>query len=443
MKLFVPQITITPNEGFTPEKDIFKRKPYGERLLNLISNSSDELVLALDAPWGAGKSTFIKMWQGLLHQNDIPNIYFDAFENDYQQDAFLALTSQIYSLIDQTSSAKQKNFKSKAVAALKTVSRAGIRVGVKAITAGLLDGSELDETGNVKDASKETSELVDKYVSHQLDKAKQDRENLCQFKQSLSELCEELCSENKVVFIIDELDRCRPDFALSLLESIKHLFSVPQLTFVLVMNSKQLEEAVKCKYGAGVDANRYLQKFISLWTTLPTKTDRTGSVRVQYLNTCLDNMGFNDNTRAAQVSMELYAELIEYFNMSLREIEKSLTNFAIVMNLRSDGLNDPYMHMLIFLSIAKCLYPDVYDRLANRTITYDEVIEEMKLENLKEEYLEEMPEKHIIKWLIKYQLTDENTSIAMLKQNDYYGLRGRTFREAITNITSWLETFKV
>ncbi len=258
MQLIVPPLNISDNDGFLSEVDIFNRKPFGESLLNLIKNTDDELVLALDAPWGEGKSTFVKMWQGLLNQECIPHIYFDAFENDYQQDPFLAISSQIYELIDKGDKDTHKEFKEKATSALKVVGRVGLRIGIKALTAGVLDETILEDTGNIKDASKEASDLVDNYLSNQLTKAKDDRQNLQTFKEYLSSLSEKMGGGNPVIFIIDELDRCKPKFALSLIESIKHLFCVPKITFILVMNRNQLEEAVRCEYGNGVDATKYL-----------------------------------------------------------------------------------------------------------------------------------------------------------------------------------------
>ena len=88
MKLVLPEIHIKEEAGFDNEIDIFKRREFGERLANLIENTDDNPVFALDASWGEGKSTFIKMWRGYLEHhrdNPIKTIYFDAFENDYQK----------------------------------------------------------------------------------------------------------------------------------------------------------------------------------------------------------------------------------------------------------------------------------------------------------------------------------------------------------------------
>jgi predicted KAP-like P-loop ATPase len=231
----------------------------------------------------------------------------------------------------------RKEFKEKAIFALKVVGKASLRVGIKALTAGVLDETILDNTSNVKDASKEASDLVDGFISNQFCKAEHDRKNLATFKEYLAELGEKLSSEKKVIFIIDELDRCKPKFALDLIESIKHLFSVPNITFVLVMNRDQLEEAVRSEYGSGVDAARYLQKFVSIWSSLPKPRANYQSVPKIYLKNCLSRMGYQEN-RSQQTAIEVVEEIITYYDLSLHEIEQCLTNFAIIKNATDSNL---------------------------------------------------------------------------------------------------------
>jgi hypothetical protein len=76
----------------------------------------------------------------------------------------------------------------------------------------------------------------------------------------------------KLVIVIDELDRCRPDYALALLEIIKHFFAVPHVHFVLDVNLHELENSVKVRYGAEINAGLYLQKFVTLTMALPNKS---------------------------------------------------------------------------------------------------------------------------------------------------------------------------
>ncbi|MFT5420883.1 MAG: hypothetical protein ACI9D5_001636 [Candidatus Endobugula sp.] len=441
MKLIVPPLNISYEDGFTPEVDVFNRKPFGESLFNLIKNTEDELVLALDAPWGEGKSTFIKMWKGLLTKNKAPCIYFDAFEHDYQPEPFLAISSQIYQLIDKDDDVSHAEFKEKATSALKVVGRAGLRIGIKALTAGVLDETILDGAGNIKDASKEASDLIDGFVSSQLTKADEDRQNLEAFKMHLASLGEKLGGGNPVIFIIDELDRCKPKFALSLIESIKHLFSVPNITFVLVMNRKQLEEAIRCEYGSGVDAARYLQKFVSIWTTLPKPRDHYSSIPRTYLKNCLKRMGYEIQTRTHESTIEFFEEMAFYYDLSLRDIERSLTSFAIIHNATDGKLNGEYSCISVFISIAKAIKPDVYRKLSNKRLTYDQLLIEASLNELNADYWGDKPEGHPIKWILKYYLGTDDEAKALLEQGNYLESKNCYDRDAVTKVCAWLEAF--
>jgi len=444
MKLIVPPLNISDDDGFDPEVDIFDRKVFGESLLNLIKNTDGELVLALDAPWGEGKSTFIKMWQGYLTQEGVSYIYFDAFENDYQQDAFLAISSQIYRLVDKGDKVSHKEFKEKAASALKVFGRASLRVGIKALTAVSLDETILEDAGSIGDASNEVSGLVDNYVANQLALAEEDRKSLQEFKKCLSSLSERMGGESPIVFIIDELDRCKPRFALSLIESIKHLFCVPNIIFLLVMNRSQIEEAVRCEYGAGVDATRYLQKFVSIWTTLPKPTGTFYSVPKKYLRDCLERMGYRAKTEAQREAVELMEELAIYYDLSLREIERSLTSFAIIQNVTNGDMSISHSLLSVFISIIKSTHPGVFRELSKNRITYEEVLEEVSLNKLKIDWWSDKPEGHPIRYLLKYYLGTDEEAEELLKKGKYININyGRDDRgNVIPRICSWLDEFK-
>jgi len=423
MKILVPALKISETDGFLPDLDIFKRKAYGESLLNLIGNTEDELVIALDAPWGEGKTTFIKMWRGLLKDEGIANIYFDAFENDYQQDPLLSISSQLYELIDKKDKNKKDEFKSKALSALKVVGRASLKVGIKALTAGILDETILKDTDNVEDASDEMSDLIDNFILKQLTNAEENRKSLATFKEYLSTLSEEMGHGKNLVFIIDELDRCKPRFALSILEIIKHLFSVPHLTFVLVMNRKQIEESVRCEYGNGVEAEKYLQKFVSVWATLPKSTDQYSIPAEIYLRNCLERMNFETNTPSNKYAVAIFEELAVYYELSLRDIEKSLTSFAVIYNaLNSDNLKIHYLTILIFLSIIKVIKPEVYAQLSRKKLDYDQLLKSANLDGLKNTY-EDKSQEHELKLLLQFNLSSEEDATEMAQKFQFKNFR--------------------
>jgi hypothetical protein len=98
------------------------------------------------------------------------------------------------------------------------------------------------------------------------------REAMRQLRESLIALTSAQGGDEKprpIVVVVDELDRCRPDYALSLIETIKHFFSVPNIHFVLGVNLSALQYSVSARYGGGFDSEGYLRRFISITMALP------------------------------------------------------------------------------------------------------------------------------------------------------------------------------
>lgn len=376
MKLTIPELTIDEKEGFE-KQDLFKRKEFGERLACLIENSDDNLVLALDGQWGEGKSTFIKMWQGHVeHQrkNKLKTIYFDAFANDYQKDPFLALASEIYELFTDEEQAKKDAFMEKAGGAMKALARGAIKIGVRAATSGLIDGSVLDSV------EKETADLVsgqvDKVIADRFESAAKDKLAIKAFRKYLEELASEIGGDKPLIFIIDELDRCRPDFALELLEQIKHLFSVQGITFLLVLNRGQLENSIKARYGADIEASVYLQKFIKLWVTIPRKFDRSNIDAEAFIKHAFQKIHIDgDNSTTTAYAMDVISELAKSNNSSYREIERTLSFYALIRNMTSSTVNCKYYQQLITLIcfIAACK-SDVLDQIRCNSIDADGIL---------------------------------------------------------------------
>lgn len=277
MRYFPPPLEIGETEGFSTTKDIFKRAEQGSQLTRLISLADDPMVVAVDGPWGSGKTVFLRMWAGELRKAGLPVVYFDAFENDYQSDAFIALASQIVLLtekLEKNTASVGTQFKQNAIDVGKLILHSSLRIGVRAATAGILDSSFLDDYKD--EIAQESTELMDKYVGGLLSKAHNERVTVTKFRDSLESLSRALGevegdntpevsqSNRPLVFIIDELDRCRPDFALAILERAKHFFSVRNVQFVLGVNMLQLQNSVEATYGLSIDSSTYLQKFL-LW----------------------------------------------------------------------------------------------------------------------------------------------------------------------------------
>ena len=138
-------------------------------MTNLIANVDDPLVIAFDGQWGAGKTTFLKMWAGELRKQGYPTIYFDAFENDYVEDAFAALVREVTALIESkeaTGTAIAKTLKDKAIGLGRLIGLAGAKIGVKvavrAATAGL--ASDKDVASAIAEVTDASGDIVEQYM---------------------------------------------------------------------------------------------------------------------------------------------------------------------------------------------------------------------------------------------------------------------------------------
>ena len=404
MKLFIPELDAAElkEHGFN-KNDIFQRKEFGDKLKNLVKNSDSAITIGLDSRWGNGKTTFIKMWQGHI-KDDMKSIYFDAFANDYQKDTFLALITEIYELIKEEK--EKEEFKKKAKNVIKAIIRGGLKRVIPTLSGGIIDNSMIDSIGEA---------LIDQSFKN----ATEDKKAMTDFRDSLGEWSKK--QKKPVVFIIDELDRCRPDFALELIENIKHLFSVERITFLLVINKTQLEQSIKCRYG-DINASEYLQKFVHLWLQLPRKTaknyndyddgDDGGKYTKNIFNKMMNNVELNKNIGEYEL-LELL-KIIRILQPSFREINQILTLLAVSININNQRI---YVHVLsrVFVCYFKICKPCLLEKIIHKEISADKVFEDIKIDS---------SDLTALRDIIKFDLgnDDEREEMMKSKEGPYSGL---------------------
>jgi hypothetical protein len=199
------------------------------------------------------------------------------------------------------------------------------------------------------------------------------------FRDALKALTGEGENARKIVFIIDELDRCRPDYALNLLEIIKHFFTVPNVHFVLGVNLKELENSVKARYGANITADKYLQKFVSLTMTLPNSSVRNPSSEsaVYYFNA--RHLEYIKHNSLIEKSRNSLRHLSSKQDVTLRDVQRLLTCFALFPRNFSIE-NDLYQTLAVGAGFLKVLHPDLYRKLRKNSISFAEVSSGLSLE---------------------------------------------------------------
>jgi len=256
--------------------DVLQRKKFADFLTQYLIAKEDPFVININAPWGSGKTFFIQHWHNDL-KKEHPCVLFNAWENDFSNDPLLSVISCIEKDLSPLLSATDKENDeiksglSKAGKLLKSIAP----ILVKAIVSKAIgkDGLEELQQLNEKD-EKAATEIAEKVTEKLIQNNKTVEKAIESFKDSLKDLIEKLtCNENslkKPLFIfIDELDRCRPLYAIELLERIKHLFGVPGIVFVIATDTEQLKHSVNAIYGSGFDSNTYLRRFFDQSYTLP------------------------------------------------------------------------------------------------------------------------------------------------------------------------------
>lgn len=266
MRIKHSDIAIDENNPFLNCK--LGREKYAEVLTNIVSSYSDGFVLAINNKWGTGKTTFVKMWQKNLEIKGFQTVYFNAWENDFENNPLTALIGELKLLItngkDKTGKEKFQNVLKKGSLITKHVAPALI----KALLDKHIDTDGLKET--LVALSKGLSDVFEKEVEDYAER----KENIKEFRKSLSEFIAETVKKKPLIFIVDELDRCRPNYAVSILEQIKHLFSIPNIVFVLSIDKEQLGNAVRGVYGSDeIDADEYLRRFIDIEYSLPIPSE--------------------------------------------------------------------------------------------------------------------------------------------------------------------------
>lgn len=349
-------VQVPPEDPF--KEDLLSRKQNAEVLTDFVASLAEPFVLAIDSPWGTGKTTFLRMWLQHLRNQGFHCLYFNAWENDFTESPIISLIGEVGAEIEAAKLGDKDNkvteIYQKTKKAGAALLRAATPMAIKIVTSGLVDLSGIKEGDIAKFAEEIAKKEIEKYQA--------DKKTIHHFREDLSKLVSvpagaEGGQPKPVVFVVDELDRCRPPYAVELLEKVKHLFSVDGLVFVLAIDREQLGESVKTMYGSGMRADGYLRRFIDLEYQLPEPTPE-GFVRAQFYRLGIDQAFKAARSGDQERLEEALPPLFTLFGFSLRTQEQCFTQIGLIIRTTPPG------HYLFayLLSVLLCL------RTANRPL---------------------------------------------------------------------------
>ena len=371
-------------------QDEFNRKPIAENIIRLLTSPIDLSPMVIDGGWGTGKTEFCQKLIRLMQEqySNYQPVYIDAFRSDHSGEPLLALFAEIIKACTPEDTGEQpseqrKNITRKVAKAagfvMKTVVKAAVGHVLKQNTDDLAEGlQQIMNDGQDADSLAETvtdaaatiaSHTIDATVEALLKEQIEAEKNL----ETLKACLKELAADKPIILFIDELDRCRPDYAVDMLEVIKHVFDIENVKVVLVTNTKQLRAAINHRYGMEVDAQKYLDKFLKYRFALPDKVvvqneEGQAWVSIQYFKQLIRNSRMFDELKGSikqiVIIMNFICDMIERNDISLRETERLVRFLEIYYSLS----REPHNHKLKYVSLLRitgvfifCFHPNLID----------------------------------------------------------------------------------
>lgn len=244
---------LTEAEREFEKKDLWKDSVPGteelaKNILRKIEKDEYPYVLSVEAGYGMGKTYFFSRFCEQAIKDGFDCIYMSAWENDYQPSPFCFIAKEIIQCLALRT---EPIVKSK----IDKLAKKGLSAVKK-----ILSVSQLQLGMQTHNVSAGISVDVGKLITS--------KDEIKEFKKEL----EQILVSNKIkplILVIDELDRCRPDYALKTLEIIKHFFDIDNLYVILPINKEAMNDMVTAVYGQMQNSENYLKKLITQNIMLP------------------------------------------------------------------------------------------------------------------------------------------------------------------------------
>lgn len=409
----------------TIESNVLQRNNNIKNFVKILYAMNEQNIISLNGDWGTGKtffikqvievikclsienyaiderlSDFIKNFEEDLKEIDTKNqifpIYYNAWEYDSNEDPLLTL---IYSLIEQNPNLSDNDKPSESMKEkiYRIISSFKVGLSFADNNAGKSVGLELQ--CNPQKKAPITKDVI----------------SIEGLKDTFNQLLDEIKVEkaNKLVIFIDELDRCNPQFAIKLLERIKHFFDNDKFIFVFSTNLNELQYTVKKFYGEGIDGYLYLDKFFDLQFTLP-------NINIEnYINSL--NIIHISKSRYFDTCVR---EMARIYNFSLRNCNRYIKLVSITYNFIRNSSSYSLAKVIMFPILLAIKMKDIglYNRIINGNA-------ETELKNII------LKSEELVKIFNRYFKTEEKTNEFTFDFSQLYNCIFNNVKEGWEEIT--------
>lgn len=284
--------------------DILNRSAFVEQLVRLVDNISinkSSTCFAINGQWGCGKSFVLDLFQDRLEpiQSEETNtdkyfvIRYNSWKFDYYEEPLVAIVSTLMAAIDEKTKRFPDSKENKKLSSMLKGMRAALRsiandilkeitgVDAKKSHDAFESGKKEDDAAYEREHSYDVHFGFNKVIAR------------------LAELLEGLSRDYTTVFIVDELDRCIPEYAIKVLERLHHLTeNQSNIITIMAIDKQQLTSSVTQLFGFS-NPEKYLEKFINFELTL-------------------------DNGSVSELITEKYADYIALFDKDIFQFEDSV-----------------------------------------------------------------------------------------------------------------------
>lgn len=369
---------------YTFESCELDRKAYGEFLSSYIRKQNSPLVLNLDGSWGVGKSHFLRqLYSNLRFEHGLPVIHIDAWISDFSDDPLLVIISELIEQMAAINTLQDCALQEKAILefAAKYSKKAWNLLAIAGGTyvSGVTGNSAVVEftksfTFEDKDYQKVGKKLNEVY--------QQQRDAIDGIKTSLEQFAQLYNGDAKVYILIDELDRCRPNYAIEFLEVIKHFFELKDYVFIIATDTKQLSKSVKAIYGNEFDGKEYLSRFFSRTAKIP-KPDLKSFAALLIKNSILaekiEKMFFLESEQNQDGLAHIFSVVGNLYELSLRRLEQLFSKFESIVIHCENEVFDTRLLLQLMCEFESEFYRESYDlKRLNKKLDDSETTQKQK-----------------------------------------------------------------
>lgn len=427
-------------QDFELPEDIFQREEIAKSMCELICSAPADAIspVVLQGPWGSGKSTHAMRMMEHINKNYTEThkcIYWNASSCDYAADPLPFFVANLYS---ETASDEQKQFSK---VGFKLCSSTAWAVSKELVKQAVekkygLDLSKIEEVAQQE--QNETESLSFRQFKFFLEEAGADKKRI----DAAKELLNLARGDRELIVIIDELDRCRPDFALQMIETIKHLFTNEHCKFLLILNKQSLLDSIRNIHGLSeINAEIYLNKFIKTTLQLPHLALEYRS-SIDYNSQYFFHLMSNRFKFTTPIDLpELVLALIKNKKLQLREIEKwvkTITNLLNINKINSlENTDWPALFIIVIISYLIAFDTELAFQLAEKSTKTHELLNRLGINNCDLKIITTYDRQYIdLRRVFDYYLT-----LGSPKENSFFTSEEEDWlkRSQITKAASFLK----